>query len=209
MKQGKKIQTTRKYFRRKFIRVILVMIFLAFIPVLLIFIYQNTLGRNEDNLPDAGKFLCSSRNDVDVSEFVANGGSAAIIDETLSVTPLGGEAIFDKSELTTEEWTKFLLNCDEINGSDYDVAFNQGEDNYWLVLRKPRAIEFSLSLHLNSSAPSSSSGGSWKCSCGNENSGKFCSNCGSPKPLGKRKCPSCGAENEGRFCSECGTPLQQ
>ena len=32
------------------------------------------------------------------------------------------------------------------------------------------------------SAPAtpSSSGGSWKCSCGYENSGKFCSNCGSP-----------------------------
>ena len=30
-----------------------------------------------------------------------------------------------------------------------------------------------------------------------------------PKPLDKRKCPSCGAENEGKFCSECGTPLQQ
>ena len=35
------------------------------------------------------------------------------------------------------------------------------------------------------STPSSSSGSSWICSCGNENSGKFCSNCGSPKPLDK------------------------
>ena len=59
------------------------------------------------------------------------------------------------------------------------------------------------------SAPSSSSGSSWKCSCGNENFGKFCANCGLPKPSGKWKCPSCGAENAGKFCSECGTPLQQ
>lgn len=153
MKQGKKIQTTRKYFRRKFIRVILATIFLAFLPALLIFIYQNTLGRNEDNLPNAGKFLCPSRDDVDVSDFVESGGSAAIVDETLSVTPLGGEAVFDKNELTAEEWAEFLLNCDEISGYDFDVAFNQGEDSYWLVLKKPRAIDFSLTLHLNSSAP--------------------------------------------------------
>ena len=56
------------------------------------------------------------------------------------------------------------------------------------------------------SAPSSSSGNSWKCSCGTENYGKFCANCGSPKPAGKWKCPSCGTENEGKFCAECATP---
>ena len=48
--------------------------------------------------------------------------------------------------------------------------------------------------------------GSWKCSCGNENTGKFCSNCGSPKPeVSTWKC-SCGNENSGKFCSNCGKP---
>lgn len=47
----------------------------------------------------------------------------------------------------------------------------------------------------------------WSCSCGAENSGKFCSECGSPKPAprGSWKC-SCGTENSGKFCSECGAP---
>ena len=49
--------------------------------------------------------------------------------------------------------------------------------------------------------------GAWKCTCGAENSGKFCSECGKPKPIsaGTWKC-SCGAENSGKFCSECGSP---
>lgn len=48
--------------------------------------------------------------------------------------------------------------------------------------------------------------GSWKCSCGNENTGKFYSNCGSPKPeVSTWKC-SCGNENTGKFCSNCGKP---
>lgn len=45
----------------------------------------------------------------------------------------------------------------------------------------------------------------WKCQCGAENSGKFCSECGAPKPASGWKC-QCGAENQGKFCSECGAP---
>ncbi|MDE5860946.1 MAG: SPFH domain-containing protein [Ruminococcus sp.] len=47
----------------------------------------------------------------------------------------------------------------------------------------------------------------WKCSCGADNTGKFCQNCGKPKPVddNKWKC-SCGAENTGKFCAECGKP---
>lgn len=54
-------------------------------------------------------------------------------------------------------------------------------------------------------APSSTPAGSWKCACGAENTGKFCVECGKPKPEAAWKCPQCGAENLGKFCSECGT----
>ena len=46
--------------------------------------------------------------------------------------------------------------------------------------------------------------GSWKCACGAENSGKFCVECGKPRPEAAWKCPQCGTENKGKFCSECG-----
>lgn len=47
----------------------------------------------------------------------------------------------------------------------------------------------------------------WTCSCGQVNSGKFCSECGAPKPekKGAWTC-ACGAVNSGKFCSECGSP---
>lgn len=49
--------------------------------------------------------------------------------------------------------------------------------------------------------------GGWTCSCGNVNTGKFCSECGAKKPESKGKfCTNCGAKlPEGaKFCSECG-----
>ena len=44
---------------------------------------------------------------------------------------------------------------------------------------------------------------SWKCSCGQENTGKFCTECGAKKPDEGWVC-SCGSLNKGKFCPECG-----
>ena len=52
--------------------------------------------------------------------------------------------------------------------------------------------------------PTPAAPASWTCSCGAQNSGKFCTECGSPRPTGWT-C-SCGAVNRGKFCSECGKP---
>lgn len=47
----------------------------------------------------------------------------------------------------------------------------------------------------------------WICpNCHAENSGKFCSNCGTPRPASDVwYCPNCGSKNTGKFCSNCGT----
>ena len=46
----------------------------------------------------------------------------------------------------------------------------------------------------------------WSCTCGAGNSGRFCSECGSPRPESNEWTCACGATNSGRFCAECGTP---
>lgn len=50
-------------------------------------------------------------------------------------------------------------------------------------------------------------GAAWTCSCGTQNTGKFCGNCGSPKPeaAGPWFCTNCGTQNTGNFCSGCGS----
>ena len=46
--------------------------------------------------------------------------------------------------------------------------------------------------------------GIWKCSCGADASGKFCTECGAPKPADEGWTCACGAVNKGKFCPECG-----
>ena len=47
----------------------------------------------------------------------------------------------------------------------------------------------------------------WACTCGKAgNTGKFCTECGAPKPAAEGWTCACGAVNKGKFCSECGKP---
>ena len=49
----------------------------------------------------------------------------------------------------------------------------------------------------------------WVCACcGAENLGKFCADCGSPKPEKKEKQCECGFVSTGRFCPNCGRKLE-
>ena len=56
--------------------------------------------------------------------------------------------------------------------------------------------------------PAAPAAGSWTCACGQTgNTGKFCGNCGRPRPAAPEGWTCvCGAVNKGKFCSECGRP---
>ncbi|MBQ7821516.1 MAG: SPFH domain-containing protein [Clostridia bacterium] len=46
--------------------------------------------------------------------------------------------------------------------------------------------------------------GAWKCRCGAVSKGKFCPECGEPKPNANGWKCSCGQTNKGKFCQNCG-----
>lgn len=56
--------------------------------------------------------------------------------------------------------------------------------------------------------------GTWTCSCGKTNTGKFCVNCGSTRPIAPPPVAAqqtewmctCGKRNTGKFCVKCGSP---
>ncbi len=57
--------------------------------------------------------------------------------------------------------------------------------------------------------------GSWQCQCGTVNSGKFCQECGSTKPVSAQiVCDKCGwvapqSDKLPKFCPECGDPINE
>ena len=54
-------------------------------------------------------------------------------------------------------------------------------------------------------APAAPAG--WTCACGHAgNTGKFCAECGQPKPASDEWTCACGTVNKGKFCANCGRP---
>ena len=65
-------------------------------------------------------------------------------------------------------------------------------------------------------APAAPKADGWTCSCGAVNKGKFCMECGKPKPAGEPlyRCDKCGWEpadpaHPPRFCPQCGDPFDE
>jgi len=58
-----------------------------------------------------------------------------------------------------------------------------------------------------SSQPSPPEG--WICGCGHTNTGKFCAECGKPRPESGQWICECSHVNKGNFCAECGKQRQE
>lgn len=77
------------------------------------------------------------------------------------------------------------------------MAMNAGglnAQNLFAMGQQPAAVPAS---------PAASADG-WKCSCGAMSTGKFCPECGAPKPANDGWTCACGTLNKGKFCQNCG-----
>ena len=66
-------------------------------------------------------------------------------------------------------------------------------------------IQGASQANANQMANQQTQANGWKCSCGASNTGNFCQNCGSKKPVANGWTCSCGASNTGNFCQNCGS----
>lgn len=166
MARKNKVQNTRKYLRLRFLRVILATIGFALLPFILLMVIQGLSGGNVPYSINASDYIKDNMDDVDVSKIIANNGSAAIVDENLNVRYLGGNTFFDNEVLDEAEWTEFLCSTGEASRYEYSVAYHgkvggagdyandsAAGDEYWLVIRVPKAVTFDITILFNKEAP--------------------------------------------------------
>lgn len=96
----------------------------------------------------------------------------------------------------------------QAGGMDANALFAMGQqqNNTPPVNPTPAAPSPAPTAPASPAAPAAEApANSWTCSCGKVNTGKFCVECGTPKPAPVEgwTC-SCGAVNQGKFCQECG-----
>ena len=87
-----------------------------------------------------------------------------------------------------------------------NMAQNQGGMNanqLYQMQAQQRAAAAEAAKQAQEKKPAAPAG-SWTCKCGAVNTGKFCAECGAPKPDDFWTCTKCGAQNKGKFCAECG-----
>lgn len=88
-------------------------------------------------------------------------------------------------------------------GMDASSLFAMGASHHGAAQNQAQAAR-------NQSGNGSVQGGApvlgWTCKCGHrDNRGKFCMECGSPKPSDAGWTCSCGTVNQGKFCTNCGS----
>lgn len=120
-------------------------------------------------------------------------------------------------ELPEEADDKELLNKEALNDKELEAAYLRGEEvdnleeellgessiykqyekiDAEVIKEEPVKIKTMRTIRMSDS---------WVCpGCGTENTGKFCTECGTKKIL-EWTCPDCGTVNTGKFCQECGT----
>ena len=93
-----------------------------------------------------------------------------------------------------------------MNSGGNGGGFNNAQNFYNMGIQQQQAQQAQQQAQQQQQQAPAAAG--WVCSCGAQNTGKFCQNCGSPQPVadnGEWTC-SCGAKNSGKFCQNCGSP---
>ena len=140
---------------RLFVTIVVTLLIVTILPLGIISFASKVFSKDQSDIMPASERLCADPRDIDVQGCLNDYRSAAVVDEDLNVTELGGKRIFDKDKLTMAEWTYFLSDASKNRSFDYDIAYYDGDSPYWLVLRNPVTLRFDLSVDVDSETPGS------------------------------------------------------
>ena len=144
--------------------------------------------------------------------------NAILRDPTMAAATLAGaqaDAMKSAASNTAGAMTGFMGMGMVQNsmGTDAQSLFAMGQQQRMqqqneaqqLAAQEQRSVAQAGQPGQNNAAVSNEVSNGWVCECGISNTGKFCVECGKPKPQPVQGwvC-SCGTVNKGKFCMECG-----
>lgn len=143
--------TTGNYLRRKFVHVILATLGFVLLPIFLLATVQWVSSKANTEYIPAKDRLQTAYSDIIIDDIVDYGGGAMVVNKQYEVIELGGKPVCDKESFSEKEWTEFLVSTGNDTKYQYDIAYDE-EEEYWLVLRVPSSIRFTLIFDHNPEA---------------------------------------------------------
>ena len=140
--------STQRLLTKRFIRAMLMTIGISMLPMLIFMVIANLAHYEISKEYPASNRLCKDIGDIYVEDYIESGGGAIVIDKDLNVINLGGECTVDKEQLTPTELADLFREMSDDSSSFYDIAYYDGEDPYWLILRQP--VSFLISINIDS-----------------------------------------------------------
>ena len=128
-------------------------------------------------------------------------GSIARGMEAAGSNPNGSAAAFMGMGVGMNAGGSFMAAASASNQAQMNRAQTEAPANGW-TCKCGKTNSGKFCSDCGAPKPAATEG--WTCKCGKQNSGKFCSECGSPRPASDWFCPDCGTKNSGKFCSNCG-----
>lgn len=149
---------------------------------------------------------------IEISSFGVNSVTASKEDEDM-MKELQKSAVFRNSNMAAAHLVQAQADAMKAAASNtstgpmmafagMNMASNAGGMNASDLYRMGQEQQMQQQMQQQATQPS---GATWKCSCGHDdNTGKFCGNCGSKRPEQSTWTCSCGTQNTGKFCGNCG-----
>ena len=169
-----------------------------------------------DELTYGGQTGSYNRDDIAAAARAVSGSHAAPAGSTAAFVALVANAAANNAYSATSADANASADnsyVDEAMTADEEAvaARRAAESSLWGAPAQQQAAEIQqqderAQQQAAQPAPAAPAAG-WTCTCGKTgNTGKFCAECGSPKPVSDTWTCACGAVNKGKFCSECGKP---
>jgi signal transduction histidine kinase len=146
---------TKKDIRENMLMSYLKMFLLSLLVILIIYLIliisnQFIKGKLISQKIDIKEYLVEDFRETNYSQILENNGGIAVLDEEMKLIHQEGNDFLDAQQFKKMEWAKFLIDSQKIDAPyNYQVAYSEKADGYWLIIALPSSVRMMFSFYYN------------------------------------------------------------